>query len=187
VLAMRARHWLPPAAHFDAALAELRRGEPAADMLFDSLTGLANRQIDFMQTRRLDRYLTEVMPKLPARAPRLRLALLGSSTLDHLVPGIRVGALRRGLLLEVDVAPYGQWRQQILDPGSALYAFKPEAVLLALDHASLLPELPLETPAADADAAVNAALEELSSLWQMLRDRARTTIIQQTLWSDEPP
>lgn len=184
---MLALHWLPPAGDFDTALAELRRDEPAADMLFDSLTGLANRQIDFMQTRRLDRYLTEVMPKLPARAPRLRLALLGSSTLDHLVPGIRVGALRRGLLLEVEVAPYGQWRQQILDPGSALYAFKPEAVLLALDHASLLPELPLETPAADADAAVNAALEELSSLWQMLRDRARTTIIQQTLWSDEPP
>src|SRR3546814_20149636 len=65
---------------------------------------------------------------------------LGSNTLDHLVPGIAIGALRRGLLCEIDVAPYGQWRQQILDPASALYAASPDAVLLALDHASLLPE-----------------------------------------------
>lgn len=180
-------HWLPPAGDFDAALAALRRSEPNSDALLDALTGLAGRQIDFMQSRRLDRYLSEAMPKLSARAPRLRLALLGSSTLDHLVPGIRIGALRRGLLLDVEVAPYGQWRQQILDPGSSLYTFKPEAVLLALDQASLLPDLPLSTSAEQADAAVDAALEELSGLWQMLRDRAQTAIIQQTLWSDELP
>src|SRR3546814_17254520 len=97
---------------------------------------------------------------------------LGSNTHDHMVPGIGFGALRRGLLCEIDVAPYGQWRQQILDPASALYAAKPDAVLLALDHASLLPELPLSASAGEADGAIEAALAELASLWQMLPDRA---------------
>lgn len=179
-------HWLPPAGDFETALADLRRGAGSAEALFEGLTGLATRQLDFMQTRKLDRCLSELMAKLPDRAPRLRLALLGSSTLDHLVPGIRIGALRRGLLCGIEVAPYGQWRQQILDPSSALYTCKPDAVLLALDHASLLPELPLSASADEANAAIEAALEELAGLWQLLRDRAKAVVIQQTLWSDEP-
>ena len=53
----------------------------------------------------------------------------GSSTLTHLVPGIRVAGLRRGLLIEVYEAPYGTYRQELTDPASGLHAFRPTVVL----------------------------------------------------------
>lgn len=178
-------YWLPPAEHFAAALSALRDG-PAEDR-FRGLTALANSRLDFLQTRRLDRALGEAAAAIPDTAPRLRLALLGSSSQEHLVPGIRVGALRRGLVVEVEVAPYGQWRQQAFDPSSSLHAFEPDAVLLALDQASLLPDQPLATGAAAAGAAVDAAVEDLVQVWRALRERSAATVIQQLPWSDDPP
>jgi FkbH-like protein len=182
-----ALHWLAPAGDFAERLSELTKapGEPAAT--FAQLQDLANRRLDFLQTRKLDRALTQLAAKLPERTPRLRLALVGSSTLDHLVPGIRIGALRRGLLVDVTVGMYGQWRQQIMDAASDLYAAKPDVVLIAVDALSLLPELPLGTPEDEVADIIEETATDLANLWAMLRDRAKAVVVQQTLWSDEPP
>ncbi|HEX6957469.1 MAG TPA: HAD-IIIC family phosphatase [Ferrovibrio sp.] len=179
--------WLPPIADFSAALTRLRQDGIPGDELFAALQTLASHQLDFMQTRRLDRALAELTDKLPARAPRLRFALLGNSTLDHLPPGIHAGGLRRGLLIETYVGPYGQWRQQILDAGSALHGYRPDAVLLSLDCNALLPEPPMTATAAEVDAAVDDAVAELVELWRKLRDDAAAIVIQQTIRNNEPP
>src|SRR3546814_15604147 len=110
------------------------------DTLFPYTTLFRSARLDFLQTRRLERALAESAGTIPDTVPRLRLALLGSSSQEHLLPGIRIGALRRGLVVDVEVAPYGQWRQQALDPSSSLHAVEPDAILLTLDQASLLPE-----------------------------------------------
>lgn len=178
-------HWLPRAEDLGAALAAIRTGDPLAR--FAALAALANSRLDFLQTRRLDRALCEAADAIPAAVPRLRLAVLGSSSQEHLAPGIRVGALRRGLMVDVEVAPYGQWRQQAIDPSSRLHAFEPDAVLLALDQASLLPDQPLTASAASARAAVDAAVEDLATVWRAIRERTAATVIQQLPWSDDPP
>src|SRR5690606_35667738 len=102
-------YWLPPVEDFDAALAGLREAAGAEDATacLMALRALAEHRLDFVQTGRLDRLLGKLADSLPADAPRLRLAIAGSSTLDHLAPGIRVGALRRGLIVELLVCPYG--------------------------------------------------------------------------------
>lgn len=177
-------YWLPRADDFGAALSAIRADDPAGRLA--GLEALANCRLDFLQTRRLDRALTESADAIPAAAPRLRLAMLGSSSQEHLVPGIRVGALRRGLVVDVEVAPYGQWRQQAIDPSSSLHAFEPDAVLLALDQASLLPDQPVAAGLAAARSAVDAAVEDLAAVWRGIRERTAATVVQQLPWSDDP-
>ena len=162
-------HWMPPPEDFDARLAALRDSDAEPADILKGLQALATARLDFMQTRKLDKLAGQFAGKLPPRVPRLRLALLGTSTLEHLVPGIRVAALRRGLVVEAQVGPYGQWRQQILDESSELYAFKPHAILLCLDQSSILSELPLSSPDEEVDAAIDDAVQELVALWRMAR------------------
>ena len=101
----------------------------------------------------------------------MRLALLASGTVDHLLPGIRVGGLRRGLRIAAHAGGYGQYRQELLDPGG-LAAFRPDAVLLALASRDFLGAVPLAASAEAADAAVAAAVADLRSLWARARGRA---------------
>jgi hypothetical protein len=49
----------------------------------------------------------------------VRLALLGSSTVDNPIPGIRVAALRHGLSIRSWLGSYGQYRQDLCGPSPA--------------------------------------------------------------------
>ena len=179
-------HWLPPADRF-ADLIRPAPGASGADIVAD-LRAAAGLRLDFLQTRRLDRAMTAHAAALEAAGlPRIRLALLGSGTLDQLVPGIRVGALRRGLLADVWVAPYGQWRQQALDPASDLSRYRPDAVLLSLEAGAIVPDLPPETPASEAELAVDGRIDGLTAVWRALRDRVKALVIQQTLVPEAAP
>lgn len=181
-----ALHWLPPADDFTGEAAGLAASSGDKEQRFASLRRLAEHRLDFLQTRRLSRMLSSMKEALPADIPRLRLALLGSMTLDHLVPSIEIGALRRGLVADIEVAPYGQWRQQILDPQSRLYAFEPECVLLATDMSAILPELPLDMDANAVDAAVNDAADALAQLWHSIAELTGAAVIQEMPWLDGP-
>lgn len=180
-------YWLAPVDDFDGALARLRETPGDGLATFAALRSLAEKRLDFVQTRRLDRLVEKLADRLPADVPRMRLAVISSSTVDHLVSGIRVGALRRGLMADVLVCPFGQWRQQVLGPGSELYGFAPDAVLLSLEAAAIMPELPLNATKAEVAAATDRAVNDLAELWSTLRDRAQAVVIQQTPWSDETP
>ncbi len=178
-------HWLPPADRF----ADLVRPPPdaTATEIVASLRAAAGLRLDFLQTRKLDRAMATHATAMEASGlPRIRLALLGSGTLDQLVPGIRVGALRRGLLADVWVAPYGQWRQQALDPSSELAGYAPDVVLLSLEGGAIVPELPSDTPAREAELAIEGRIDELTAVWRAIQDRLRATVIQQTILPDQP-
>jgi FkbH-like protein len=135
------------------------------------LVAAAHARIDFLETAKLDRILRKTFPNGPpvVAGKPIRLALLGSSTLKHLVPAIRVGALRHGLWVEIIEGEYGQYRQEILDPDPALAAFNPHVVLLALDarHA-----------AADT---TDGALSNMVNCWQAAQKNFGATVIQQTV------
>lgn len=182
-----ALYWLPPLDDFDARLAAVREAAGDGPDTFQRLRNLAGHRLDFLQTRRADRLLQAIAPRLPAHVPRLRLAMLASSTVDHLAPGIRLGALRRGLLADVDVLPYGQWRQQVLDPGSALYKLAPDVALISLELPALLAELPLGATAEAVGEAVDAAVDDLAGLWARLQDKAGAKVIQQVPWAIDTP
>ncbi len=164
--------WLPPAAEaWNAQLTAAAAKETPAEQ-WAALVAAANVRIDFIQTAKLDRVAQRLFASgAPAVAGKpLRLAVLGSSTLKHLVPAIRVGALRHGLWVEIFEGEYGQYRQELLDTDSALHAFKPDVLLLALDAYHL---------AEGSGATAEAALENMRACWAMAKQMG-AVVIQQT-------
>ena len=185
--------WLPAHAGFGPAVTAARAVPDVAERLA-AVARLAGFRRDFVATGRLDRVLAGCLadPAGPdaVRAlglSPLRVALLASHTVDHLVPGIRVAGLARRLALEVEVAPYGLYRQVLLDPASPLEDFRPQVVVLALDARDAPIGLPLDASADQAEAAVAARVTELRRLWARARERFGARVVQQTLLSSDPP
>jgi FkbH-like protein len=141
---------------------------------WNEVVALAGSKIDFVQTSVLDRCAQKLFAKgmgAEAGIKPLRVALVGSSTLKHLVPGIRVAGYRRGLWLEVFQGEYGMYLQEFLNPSSALYQFKPDVVVLTLDAHHI----------AEGEAVnVEELLGNLRRCWAIARREFGCTVIQQT-------
>ena len=93
-------NWLP--IHHDLRTA-LRAATTTADPAerVARLAAVSQYQLGFVETIQLDRALTST-PKEPVPGfTRVRLGMLASSTVDHLLPAIRIAGLRRRLLLDV--------------------------------------------------------------------------------------
>lgn len=165
--------WLPPRPSWNDALKAARNLTPAEAAL--QLVELAKAQIDFVQTMRLDRLVQKYGASLEPclrRTHKLRLAVIGSSTLTHLLPAIRVGALRRGFLVEIYEGEFGMYRQEIADRNSSLYRFHPDVLLLALDAHHL---------AGGEGASAESVLDELRPLWRIAREELGCAVLQQTV------
>jgi FkbH-like protein len=78
--------------------------------------------------------------------PRIRIALLGTTTLDFFAGPLVARALSDGILAEVSVGPFNQITQQVVDRDSALYRSAPDAIFLLPRVEELGPRL-LETRA----------------------------------------
>src|SRR3546814_3020446 len=70
-------------------------------------------------------------------------------TTEPLAAVIRSTLLKDGIVATVYEAPYGAWRQELLNPESGLYRYKPDAVVIAVDIAELrrMPDGALGEPA----------------------------------------
>lgn len=175
--------WLPPPQDFRGRLAAAATGGRP-----EALAALARTRLSFLETLQLDAALARA-PESPGLEP-VRLALLASGTVDHLLPGIRVAGLRRSLRVTAHAGRYGQYRQELLLDPSALAAFRPDAVLLALAARDFLGAVPLDATPEAADAAVAAALAELRALWARVRSLgggSGALVVQQSFLDLEPP
>src|SRR6266851_8501604 len=114
--------WLPMAPDCRGDLrAALDTAKPT-DCL-ENLASLAAYRLGFLETVQLDRAFGRLgLTAAPGFSP-IRLAVLASSTVDHLSPAIRIAGLRRRLLIDVRSGAYGQYRQDLLDPTSSLSQF----------------------------------------------------------------
>ena len=177
-----ALHWLPELSDPESALAEIRATSGVQNKLA-KIIDVAGHRLDFVQTGKLDRYLEQVLAELPEPSglQPVRVAWLGSSTLEHLLPSARIAGLRRSMLVESYLAPYGQYRQELLDPGSGLTRFKPHVVVIALDHEAISLGSPLDAHAADVDARVHHSISELRGLWARASEGLRAVVIQQSI------
>src|SRR6202034_3002120 len=103
--------------------------------VWDNAVALAGARINFVLTNALDETVRRHLAGPPAgiATKPVRLAVLGSATLTHLLPAIRVAGLRRGIWIDTYENDFGQYAQELSDPESELFAFKPTAVLLSLD------------------------------------------------------
>lgn len=106
----------------------------------------------------------------------IRLAVLASSTAAHLLPALRIAALRRGIYLQVYETAYGQYFQEVLDTSSPLHRFSPEVVLLALDSRHVIGHIENGNGTGASDTG-----RKLSELWERIRSAFGCQVIQQTL------
>ena len=168
-------NWLPELPEWSGLL-ETARQQPPAQAL-STLQQLANTRMDFIRAGKLDKTLQRTLIAAKDQQnqpfPTIKLALLGSSTLSHLLPAIRLGGLRRGLLFDIYVGPYGLYRQELSDPNSALYSFRPDVVCFAFDAQHL---------AGGENASPEAAMANLRQCWRLAQENLGCrAVIQQTI------
>ena len=108
-----------------------------------------------------------------------RLAILRSVTVEPLVPLLRAAAFVNGIDLDVKVSDFDTYATEMLDPDSALYAFEPRVVLLALNTASVAPQL--WAPTDDSETSLRAVADDtvhhLTSLIRAFRANSQADLI----------
>jgi FkbH-like protein len=177
-------YWLPQAPDLKEQLRRVAAGNPAP---WPDLLQLAGSRLDFVQTIRLDKSLQKA---LQATAPgasdapslrKLNMAVLSSSTADHLLPALRVSALRKGIELRTFTGDYGMYLQALQEESSELFAFKPDVMLFAFHAQHILPASHPAMSADEATALVESAAEGIRDVWRLARRRFSGQIIQQSL------
>ncbi len=150
--------------------------------IWPQAVSLANARIDFTRTNALDNVVRRHYPDAPPAGlgtQPVRLAILGSSTTAHLHAAIRVAGLRRNIWITTYEPDYGQYLQELLDPGSALHAFNPNAVLFALDARYITQGLHAGLPPEAAGQALTDAQDTLTRAWRAAREAFACPILQQ--------
>jgi FkbH-like protein len=168
----RSLYWLPVlpdwAVKFDAAV-----NTPE----WTSLVALANHALSFRETLKLDQLLCRQHALVGTDVPTARIAILGSSTVDHLPAGIRVAMLRRGVKATTWVGDYGVTATG--DVAAELDIFEPNVILFADDPITLARGVSPGLPLAEAETRMSAQVEALVARWDQATARHRAQVIQQ--------
>ena len=171
-------HWLPEMPDWRARLRDLANGPGS---VWENAVTLAGARVNFVLTNALDEMVRRLMDGPPegVATKRVRLAVLGSSTLTHLLPAIRVAGLRRGIWIDTYENDFGQYWQELSDPASALHEFRPTSVLLALDAHDLTAGVTAAMDTETAAAALTEVTERIRSTWRLARETLRCPILHQ--------
>ena len=171
--------WLPIAPDFRTSLRAAQDASEIGDRL-QGLVSLAGNRLGFLETIQLDRSFAQLgLKEAPGFTP-VRLAVLASSTVDHLLPAIRVAGLRRRLLIDAHCGAYGQYRQDLLNLTSSVHKFAPQTVLFALTAREVIADVSLTASVAEVDKAITRFIDNLRALWRKARATFNSSIIQQT-------
>ncbi|GAA0294602.1 HAD-IIIC family phosphatase [Kineococcus aurantiacus] len=161
----------------DLARAFADAGEPrrAAQWAFAAtdaaVTGAGSDFATWLGANRVWRSVRADLPPAPRRA---KVAVLGSYTTTQLTQLLPLACARAGVEVEVHECGYGQFRTELLDPTSALHAFDPDVVVLAVDAAAV--DLPATSE--DPEAAVEAELANWTRLWDLATARFGARVVQ---------
>jgi FkbH-like protein len=178
--------WLPPADDFRSALrAALDR--PSVNDRLEDLALLAAHRLSYLETVQLDRILVGLGVTEAPGYVSLRLSVLASSTVDHLLPAIRIAGLRRRMLIHVNCGPYGQYRQDLLNPRSGLREFVPHAVLFSLSAREAIAGISVTAQASEVEDSIGTFIDGLRLLWRRARETGNPAIIQQTFLNITEP
>ncbi|HEX8036246.1 MAG TPA: HAD-IIIC family phosphatase [Ktedonobacterales bacterium] len=129
--------------------------------------------------------LATLAPPHPDLAPpqRVRIAILGSSTLDYVRSYLEVACRLAGLTPAFYLGPFDQYAQDILNPASEFYTFAPDVVILAIHGRALFPGLydaPFDLdPPARRDAA-RSITAEVAALLRTLTSRTDALVLLHT-------
>jgi FkbH-like protein len=178
--------WLPIAPDFRVDLGVALKSPDPTDRL-EKLASLAQHRLGYLETLQLDRTLGQLTLEPVSGFAIVRLAVLASSTVNHLLPAIRVSGLRRQLMIEIHTGAYGQYRQDLLDPDSSLHKFAPQFILFSITARDTLARAALMATSDEVNETIARSIDELRLLWRKARETFNATIIQQTFLDISEP
>jgi FkbH-like protein len=112
---------------------------------------------------------------------RIRVALLSSFTIGGMRETLLVKCVSQGIYPSFYVGGYNQYNQEILDPQSGLYNFKPDLVILVLDTRAIAGEsyfqLDSESREKDRNEWVKATASTIIGLAQRIEENSKAKII----------
>jgi len=123
---------------------------------------------------RAEKLIAELSGSVRSNIRQCRLAIIGSSTTNLLVPVVRALCLRDRITAEIYEAPFGSTEQEILGDASGLALFRPTVVMLVTHWR----DFPLSAVTEDEPGWVTRFVEERKALWQRLLDRFPCHIVQ---------
>ena len=109
------------------------------------------------------------LSSLPSR--EIRIALLSSYVLDWLVPYLDAECRKAKVTPCFYQAPFNQYTQEILNPGSELYQFRPDIVFLALGIEDLFPQVSTAPGAEELEQAHATILDQVARFVRELESR----------------
>lgn len=134
--------------------------------------------LDLSAATSLARYLPKLRQSAEVTSTQTRVAVLGSATTTQLASLLDLFLFAWGVDANLYEADYGVFRQEILNPESALYRFQPQILFLATSRRDLT-RVPAATDSASAvEAAVAAEVQEWGALWQRAHEGLGCQIIQ---------
>jgi FkbH-like protein len=171
-----AQHSELPAAELCVKLA--RTYERLGDLgeAYAWLTRVVDAPVSFLQWNAAASTLTRLTERARPEARRsARLAVTGSYTTSQLTAMLPLAALHLGVdLAVVYEGGFAQYQQDLIDGSSALYASRPDVIVLAVHEGALrLPPFS-DTPAAD----VEREAERWQALWRAVSLHSKATIVQ---------
>ncbi len=147
----------------------------------DALRTLSDAAPGYVETIQIDKALAGIAAQaVDSQLTRLRVAVLSSATVNHLVPGLRVAALRRGLFFDVFAGAFAQYRQELLDAATPLESFKPDVVVLSLSARPLIGVIPIDADREHVEQLLKSEIAAVRGLWEMARTRFGAVVLQQT-------
>ena len=109
--------------------------------------------------------------------PQYSLAILGDCATQHLATALRGYGFHAGLSLSVFDADYNQIDAQVMDPGSELYTFAPNAVLIQMCTEKLY-EAFCAAPLNQRGSFAEDTYSRIRSIWERMNANTRTTVLQ---------
>jgi FkbH-like protein len=175
--------WLPvPPPDWRMRLKSLAAA-PADERAWREAVALANYRLNFQLTNALAAVLTRLFREAPTailQSKPERLAVLSSSTATHLLPALRVAALRRGIWVDTYENDYGQYRQELFERSSGLHGFSPTSLLFCLDAGHVAATAQGVGAREQADERLAQFGEDLRELWRMAQERFNCNVLQQS-------
>lgn len=169
---------MPPRESLDVVLDALKNEisdlEPGSALR--RLAEIADPAADFLTQTRVSRLFDRLAPRLDLKP--LRLAILGSCTLDHLAKVLPFYAALNGIALTVHVGAFDTMQQTVLDSQSDLYQFAPDIIWLFNTYRDVHLGSAPNASGSDIETLVAEAVDETAMLWRGLRQHSAATIIQ---------
>ena len=70
--------------------------------------------------------------------PHIKIAIVTSFTTNGIEEILTVKCCEQGIIPEIYLAPYNQYNQEILNPGSGLFTFRPDLIIVYIDTRSIM-------------------------------------------------